>query len=95
MSGFALLNHCEFLHLSSSVPDDVMSLAWSQLKRCSPSLPDDLLLLSFKNHAMLAHLCEVRQGLLHWAPGVYIHGWSCTCIELCTVLHAKMLHVLS
>lgn len=75
MSGYALLNFCHFLHLSSSVPDDVMSLAWSQLKRCSPSLPDDLLLFSFKNRAMLVHLCEVRQGLLHWAPEVDIHTW--------------------
>lgn len=63
VNGFAMLNHCDILHLSASVSEEALGLAWSLLKAGNPSLPDDLLLAPLRHHAMLAHLCDVRRGL--------------------------------
>lgn len=62
VNGFAMLNHCDILHLSASVSEEAMGLAWSLLKASDPSLPDGLLLAPLRHHAMLAHLCDVRRG---------------------------------
>ena len=60
VNGYAPLLHCDRIHLSSTVSDDVMAAAWSLLKAKYPSVPEELMAVAPRHHAMLAYLCQVR-----------------------------------
>ena len=60
MNGYAPLLHCDRIHLSSTVSDDTMAAAWSLLKAKYPSVPEELMAVAPRHHAMLAYLCQVR-----------------------------------
>jgi len=60
VNGYAPLLHCDRIHLSSTVLDDTMAAAWSLLKVKYPSVPEELMAITPRHHAMLAYLCQVR-----------------------------------
>ncbi|GIL82263.1 hypothetical protein Vretifemale_11166 [Volvox reticuliferus] len=61
-NGFALIMHHRRLNLDPMVPEDVLEVAWEQLKAQAatwdPALPEDLIWESPQQIAMLAYMCQ-------------------------------------
>ena len=53
---------CQHIHLPSTVSEEVFAMAWGKLRAQYPSIPEELLLVVPRNHALLAYLCQVKCG---------------------------------
>ena len=68
---------CQNIHLPSTVSEEVFTTVWGKLRAQYPYIPEELLLVVPRNHALLVYLCQVKLVKC----GTCVASMYCSCTD--------------